>query len=113
ERDGQAFMDEGQQTRVEGGESQVGEVFPRLGKGLGADLPNKVRLVCQMREEGIEFVLDAGLEAGQHRYDQNGTSQNALAKKGVGFETRLSEEFVRMEIVEEVDKNGLVCRSPW
>jgi hypothetical protein len=113
EGDGQAFMDKRQQTRVEGGEGQVGEVFPRLGKCLGADLPKKVRLVCQMREEGIELILDAGFEAGEHRHNQNGKGQNALAKKPVGFKARLSEEFVRMEIVEETDKNALVLRSSW
>jgi len=34
-----------------------------------------------------------------------------LAEKGVGIEARLSEEFVRMEIVDNVDKNTLVLRS--
>jgi hypothetical protein len=111
ERDGQAFMDECQQTRVERGEGQVGKVLSCLGKGLSADLPKQVCLVCQMREEGIELVLDTGLEAGQHRHDHNGKGQNALAKKPVGFKARLSKQFVRIEVVDKLDKNALVLRS--
>jgi hypothetical protein len=113
ERDGQAFLDERQQACVEGVKGQVGEVLARLGEGLGADLANQVRLVRQMREEGIELVLYARLEAGEHRHHQNGKGQNALAKESVGFKARLSEEFVGMETLEEPDKNALVLRSSW
>jgi hypothetical protein len=91
----------------------MGETLPRFGKGLGAGLLNQVSLVCQVREEGIELILDAGLEAGQHRHDQNGEGQNALAKKSGGNKTRLSEEFVGMEITKKLDKNSLVLRSTW
>jgi hypothetical protein len=66
-----------------------------------------------MREKRIEFVLDAGLETGQHRDDENGKGQHALAQKGVGFEPRVGEECVGMDIVNNPDKNTMVLRSSW
>jgi len=68
----------------------VGEMLAHFGKGLGA-----------------------GLETGRHGHDKNGKNQNALAEKGIGFETRLIEQFVRVEVVEELDKNTLVLRPSW
>ena len=45
ERNGQAFCNERQQTRVERGENQVGKALSRLGKNLSADLPKQVCLM--------------------------------------------------------------------
>jgi hypothetical protein len=111
--DWQAGLNEFQKPGVEGAESVVGERLACFGKGLGAGPSNRAGPVYQMREEGIQFVLDAGLEAGQHGHDENGKSQNALAEKTIGFETRLIEQFVRVEVVDKVDKNTLVLRSSW
>jgi hypothetical protein len=67
----------------------------------------------QMREKVIEFVLNASLEAGQHRDDQHGKGKHALAQKGVGVEPRVGEKFVGMEIVVDPEKNTMVLRSSW
>jgi len=57
----------------------------RLGEGLGAGAANQAGLILQVREEGVPFVLDAGLEAGQEAYDQGGERAFAGALEGVGI----------------------------
>ncbi len=113
ERDRQVSVNQFQQPRIEGAEGVVGERLARLGEGLGAGPSKEAGLAYQVREEGIEFVLDAGLEAGQQGHDQNGKSQNALAEQGIGFEPGLLEQFVRMQVVDKADNNSLVLMSSW
>jgi len=74
-------LNEFQQTRIECGESEVGEVFSCLGKGLGADCTKQISLVHQVGKEGIEFVLNSSFKAGQHGNSENGKSQDALTEK--------------------------------
>jgi hypothetical protein len=55
----------------------MAEILACFGKGLCAGPSNGPGPVNQMREEGIQFVLNADLEAGQHDHGENGKSQNA------------------------------------
>jgi len=89
----------------------MGEIPACFGEGLGAYPPNQIGLVDQMGEEGIELVLNAGLEAGQQGDDQDGKGQESLTKKGIGIEAGRKEKFVGVEIVDKVDKNAMVLRS--
>ena len=60
-----------------------------------------------MGEKSIQLVLNAGLEAGEHGHNENGESQYPLTEEGIGFQSRLVEQFVRMEVVDKVDKNTM------
>jgi len=104
-------LNEFQQTRIECGESEVGEVFSCLGKGLGADCTKQISLVHQVGKEGIEFVLNSVFKAGQHGNSENRKSQDVLTEKSSGIKSRLSEELVRMKVINKVDKNGVVLGS--
>ena len=93
ERHVHASLDEVQQSRVEGIKDAVGELLPSLREGLSTDLANQISLVRQRRIERIEFILDAGLEAGQHRHHQNGKGQNPFTNECSGIETIFSAQF--------------------
>ena len=111
--DRQSGLNEIQQADIESAEDMMGEILAGFGKSLSAGSTNGPSLVNQMGEEGIQFVLNAGLEAGEHGHNENGESQDPLTEECVGFESRLVEQFVRMEVVDKVDNNTLVLRSPW
>ena len=102
---------QGEQTGIEASEGGMGEIPTGFGKCLSADQTQEVGLIRQMGEEGIEFVLNAGLEAREHGGDQDGKGQNPLSEKGTGFESRRTKQFVGMKIAREPYKNTLVLRS--
>ena len=59
-----------------------GEFLARFGKGLSTDLSGEIGLLTEMGEEGIQFILDAGFEAGEEEDDQGGKRQLSIAAKG-------------------------------
>lgn len=106
-------VNQGQQVRIQAREGGVREVLAGLREGLSADVPNQVGLINQVGEADIPFVLNAGLEPRQHGGDQDVESQSALAKKGVGLEAGLVEEFGGVERPNKLDKNAMALRSSW
>ena len=85
----------------------------RLGEGLGADLTDQIGPIRQMGEEGIQLILDAGLEAADHGDQQDGEGQDALPDEGIGLEPGSLEKLIGMEVFDKLDKNCLVLRSAW
>ncbi|MGF1545731.1 MAG: hypothetical protein ACFCUG_00225, partial [Thiotrichales bacterium] len=72
---------------------------------------NKISLIEQMGEEGIEFILHARLEAGEHGDQQDREGQDPGTGKGVGIETSAFAQGIGVEVLNKVDKYSLVLRS--
>ena len=69
----------------------MGELLPGFGKGLSADLADQIRLIGEMSKKAVEFILNAGFEAGHHHYQQYGKRQCPLPDEGGWFKARLIE----------------------
>ena len=107
------LVDQLQQTLIElhkGGERKF---HPSFGNSLGAGQAKQIGVLGQMREKGVEFILNAGLEAGDHGNQQDRKGQGALALEAGVNESCLIEKFARMQVFRELDKNGMVLRSSW
>ncbi|TAN46531.1 MAG: hypothetical protein EPN21_20225 [Methylococcaceae bacterium] len=70
-------------------------------------------LIVQLRKEGIEFVLYAGLEAGEHGGNEDGKWQAALPLKRGVVESDSLEQVRRMQVGGKVGEDGQDLRSAW
>ncbi|WP_157197746.1 hypothetical protein [Methylomonas koyamae] len=87
------------------------ELVARLGKGLRADMTGQIRLIGEMGKKSVEFVLNAGFEAGNQADQQHGKGQFARSDKGVIVKTGLFEQLGGMEMADKTNQNTKVLRS--
>ena len=70
----------------------------------------EIGLVAEVCKEGVEFVLDTGLEAREQKRDQSGERKLAIAAEGLGIEADGVEEFGGGEEFSKTYKNTQEAR---
>jgi len=95
--------DQPQKVFVETGKGAMRKLAARLGKGLRTDQADEIGLIGKMGEERVQFILNAGLETGEHDRQQHWKGQGTLAAEGVRAKTALVEEFCGMQDFAKVE----------
>ena len=99
------------QLRIESRKGHERGVYASLGEGTSTGHAQQIGLLCQVRKEGVlEFVLDTGLEARDHRGQQDRNNSHARTSDTARCRSESVEKFVGAKVLRKADKNRVVLR---
>ncbi len=90
----------------------MGKAEAGFRESLRADLAPQIGTVIEVGGKAVEFILDAGRDAGQQDREQTNEGKLAVTKKGVGFEANRGEQFRGMKVRGEGAQNAQEFKIP-